>query len=206
VSGYRNSAGADTDDLFDPDVEDNGYVATFMRDSNGNGLHYASASYGTPGAAIGYRDANGNDVGPQWAAKGTASYALPINGNTYTAAYSTAGSVSTAGLYFHSSTSGWSISGATTSASGAIPAGATQVKYSWSWISGNNPPNNGDTNQAASWAAITSSDVYLYLSNFQGPGQSQQTGRYSVNIQYANAAGAVISNTTIYFVCNTNPT
>jgi len=83
ASGFRNSAGVDFDDLYDTDTVGDGYVATFLRRSDGSSLHYASASYGTPGDAVGFRDGSGVDVGPRWAKKGTAQYALPINGQTF---------------------------------------------------------------------------------------------------------------------------
>ena len=78
MSGYRNSAGVDFDNLFDPDVMGDGYVATFLRNSSGQGLHYAAAKYGTPGPTVGFRDNTGADVGPKWAAKGTANYGGPV--------------------------------------------------------------------------------------------------------------------------------
>lgn len=78
ASGYRNSAGVDSDDLYDPDVVGDGYTATFLRRSDGSPLRYASASYGTPGDPFGYRDNGGADVGPRWAKKGTAQYSIPF--------------------------------------------------------------------------------------------------------------------------------
>lgn len=104
TSGFRNSAGVDFDDLYDPDVQGDGYTATFLRRSGGTALKYASASYGTPGDVVGFRDGSGVDVGPRWAKKGTAQYGLPINGQTYTASVS--GLPGSAALTFRMSNDG----------------------------------------------------------------------------------------------------
>ncbi|WNL46546.1 hypothetical protein RKE25_02600 [Dyella sp. BiH032] len=79
ASGYRNGAGVDTDDLYDPDVVGDGPVATGFLRADGTTLRYASAMYGTPGDAIGFRDQAGADNGPKWAKKGTANYWSVIN-------------------------------------------------------------------------------------------------------------------------------
>lgn len=83
--GYRNSIG-DADDQFDPDIVGDGPSAGFMRGADGSATRYAAARYGQPGAAIGVRDQNGNDMGPQWCKKGTASYSIAgLNGRTFSA-------------------------------------------------------------------------------------------------------------------------
>lgn len=69
--GYR-SAGADFDDLFDPDTMGDGPTFSSMR-SGGTPLRYAAVSYGSKRADVGYRQ-NGQDVSNLWAAKGTARY------------------------------------------------------------------------------------------------------------------------------------
>lgn len=84
ASGYRNAAGVDADDLYDPDVVGDGPSAVGYRKVDGTTLRYAAAGYGTPGAAMGYRMSNGVDIGTLWSRKGTAVYTLPINGKTYT--------------------------------------------------------------------------------------------------------------------------
>lgn len=74
ASGFRNAAGVDTDDLYDPDLVGAGPQATGFRRADGATLRYASATYGTPGDAMGFRLSDGRDIGPLWAKKGTASY------------------------------------------------------------------------------------------------------------------------------------
>ncbi|MBD9478521.1 hypothetical protein [Pseudoxanthomonas sp. PXM02] len=76
------SGGVDFDDLFDPDVMGDGPSATFLK-SGGVPLKYAALSYGTKRADVGYRDSADVDVSNLWAAKGTALYSLPINGQRY---------------------------------------------------------------------------------------------------------------------------
>jgi hypothetical protein len=75
------SDGVDFDDLFDPDVMGDGPQATWLENS-GVPLRYAALAYGTKRADVGYED-NGVDVSNLWAAKGTAVYALPINGQSF---------------------------------------------------------------------------------------------------------------------------
>lgn len=72
--GYRNAAGVDFDDLFDPDVQGNGPTAPFLRTAAGVAVRYADISYGSKGPNVGYRTSAGVDVSNLWAAKGTATY------------------------------------------------------------------------------------------------------------------------------------
>ncbi|MGO4222130.1 hypothetical protein AB4Y64_09800 [Lysobacter sp. TAF61] len=81
------SGGVDFDDLFDPDVKGDGITAWWIT-SAGVPLRYAKLAYGSKRADVGWRDSAGVDVSNYWAAKGTARYALPINGQTFTAGYS----------------------------------------------------------------------------------------------------------------------
>lgn len=79
-SGYR-SQGVDFDDLFDPDVVGDGPAAAGYTVA-GAPLKYAALKYGTKRANVGYA-VNGSDASNLWAAKGTASYNLPIEGKSY---------------------------------------------------------------------------------------------------------------------------
>jgi hypothetical protein len=87
ASGFRNAAGQDTDDLYDPDVIGDGPSAPGFRRADGSTLRYAAAKYGAPGVAMGMRLGSGVDIGTQWARKGTASYtdAIVIPFGYYTA-------------------------------------------------------------------------------------------------------------------------
>lgn len=79
-AGYRDSAGTDFDDLFDPYVQGAKPANTGFRTADGVDLaeRYAPLSFGTKRADVGYRNAAGVDVSNLWAAKGSASY-FPSN-------------------------------------------------------------------------------------------------------------------------------
>lgn len=83
ASGYR-SQGVDFDDLFDADVMGNGPAADALRRQGGQPLRYAHLQYGQKRADVGFR-LGGQDVSNLWAAKGTATYTLPINGQAFSA-------------------------------------------------------------------------------------------------------------------------
>lgn len=75
---YRNSAGVDFDDLFEPEQSGNGAQDGAFRKSNGAPLRYAALSYGSKIANVNYRSSNGSDVTNLWAGKGSVSYINPI--------------------------------------------------------------------------------------------------------------------------------
>ncbi|MGN6655721.1 MAG: hypothetical protein ACTHJ9_10320 [Rhodanobacter sp.] len=80
TSGVKSN-NVDLDDLFDPDIVGDGPASAGVK-SGGVPLKYAAIKYGTKRANVGILNA-GSDVSNLWAAKGTASYALPINGQTF---------------------------------------------------------------------------------------------------------------------------
>lgn len=69
-------------ELFDPDVMGDGPTAPNMQVA-GVPLRFAHIKYGSKRANVGYTEKN-VDVSNKWAAKGTAHYALPIDGQTFT--------------------------------------------------------------------------------------------------------------------------
>lgn len=79
--GYRFQS-VDFDDLFDPDIMGNGPSVANLR--SGGALRYAAIAYGSKRPDVGYRQ-GGVDVSNLWAAKGTATYTLPINGQAFSA-------------------------------------------------------------------------------------------------------------------------
>ena len=70
--------------LFDPDVMGDGPIAQGYRGSDGQPLRFAHVKYGSRRADV-VRRTGGVDLASLWAAKGTASYSLPINGQSYSA-------------------------------------------------------------------------------------------------------------------------
>lgn len=81
ASGHRFQ-GVDFDDLFDQDIMGNGPSTPNLRGPGGVPLRYAHIQYGSKRADVGRRQ-NGSDVSNLWAAKGTAQYSLPFNGQTF---------------------------------------------------------------------------------------------------------------------------
>ncbi|MBB5864812.1 hypothetical protein [Xanthomonas sp. 3058] len=75
-SGYRNSAGEDLDELFDPYVQGTQPAATGFRTRDGVDLaaRYAPMAYGTKGADVNLRNSSGTDLSNLWAQKGSAAY------------------------------------------------------------------------------------------------------------------------------------
>lgn len=75
-AGFRNAAGVDFDDVFDPYVEGTKPANCGLRTSDGFDLvnRYAPISYGSKAPDVGFRTSGGVDVSNLWAAKGTAVY------------------------------------------------------------------------------------------------------------------------------------
>lgn len=83
TSGHRFQ-NIDFDDLYDPDVMADGPTVNWLRRPGGQALRYAHIRYGSKGSDVGRRQ-SGQDVSNLWAAKGTATYTLPINGQAFSA-------------------------------------------------------------------------------------------------------------------------
>lgn len=73
----------DFDELFDQDVKGDGPASTMLF-VNGVPLRYAKLSHGSKRPDVGYVEGN-IDVANLWAAKGTARYTLPFDGQTFSA-------------------------------------------------------------------------------------------------------------------------
>lgn len=126
-------------DLFDADQNGDGPVANFLRGPNGQPLRYAHIQYGSKRADVGYRQ-NGQDVSNLWAAKGTAQYTLPFNGQGVSAHVAArtnqSGTISaSAGIYLAPDGT-YTGSGSTTGGSSSspltgrwIPVGANPADY-----------------------------------------------------------------------------
>ncbi|HEV2681721.1 MAG TPA: hypothetical protein VGV14_14545 [Rhodanobacter sp.] len=75
---YRNAAGLNPEDVYDPDVIGDGPDAAISgigyRNAAGVLLRFAALKYGSAAANHGYRLADGRDFSALWAKKGTASY------------------------------------------------------------------------------------------------------------------------------------
>ena len=167
---------------------------------------FSKLSYGTAAPATDIESA-GDDLNTLYAAYGTVSIALPINGNTYTAFASTISSSVTASVYFQMSTAaGWQVAKnekgtVTILATGALPPTSYSVQYTDTYLAAPGDTGPGTAyNAAPAFTVITSSLLLVSDSvSVSGSGGSKQT-THSINIQIKNVEGSVISNTTITFV------
>lgn len=206
MASGRRSGGVAFEDLFAPDIVGDGPTAAGYR-SGGGLLRFAAIKYGTKRADVGYR-VNGVDVSNLWAAKGTASYALSIDGQTFDVGVliPAAGSGSAGATFSLITASTWRVlsSGAggtltpasgTVMASGSVPSGAATVQYTATRINtgsdGGAVVNDAPTAQALAAGLDVSATI-------SGTGSTQgRTARFSVNIVFRNAGGSIISSSTI---------
>ncbi|NIJ70594.1 hypothetical protein FHY09_003068 [Xanthomonas sp. 60] len=79
----QNIGGVRFEDYFDPDVMGDGPTAPGFRGDDGQLLRFAHIRYGSKGPDVGRRGADGRDLSNNWAARGTARYALDFNGGSY---------------------------------------------------------------------------------------------------------------------------
>jgi len=210
-SGYQ-SAGVDFDALFDPDVVGDGPAAAGYTVA-GAPLKYAALKYGTKRADVGYA-VNGSDVSNLWAAKGTASYKLPIDGQTFTGSYNIPNQSSGYALIGFRIVTGntWQVysmpngAPATVLISGAIPAGAATVSYTWGAYTvgaGQSDAGGGTTNGAASRTAVGSNPDAHYQTGTNTATSGSRDRRYPFTIDFFNAAAGNISHTAITLVGDT---
>lgn len=169
---------------------------------------YANIIYGSAAAATGIQS-KGADLNTLYAAKGTASYALPINGNSYDSQYIIpAGETGSSFIEFSltGSSGAWiyNVTGLTsagqpkTFASGPCPAAATSVMFTW----GSYTIDTGDslgstTNQAASQTTISNGISANYSTAVYNDNTGTRGRIYNFTITLYSAAGAVISTTNI---------
>lgn len=198
------TAGVDFDSQFDPDVVGDGPAAPKYT-VDGTPLKYADISYGTKGPDCGYSD-SGGDLSLKWAAKGTASYALPIAGNTYTSSYIIPNgqngwaeiSVSITGGDTYNIVRNSSAGSPVTLATGPVPAGAVSVQFTWGSPTIDTTDSGGSpTNQAASPVALSTNPAASYSTN-SFSGTSGTCGRfYPFALDFFDAASQNVSHTSV---------
>ncbi|MGN6312839.1 MAG: hypothetical protein ACTHMO_03655 [Rhodanobacteraceae bacterium] len=207
ASNYFNSAGTDFDDLFDPDVIGDGPTAATFKKPDGTLLKYAAAKYGTVGANTGFMLSSGADAATLWAKKGTASYALPINGNTYSQLELVSSGTGWAQIGFqivggnqyqvYGTVSGQS---ATVKASGAVPAGAATVQYTWGSFtipSGDQDAGGTLFNGASTRQNLSGNPSANYTTGSFGSSSGTRSRVYPFTIDFFDASGNNISHTVI---------
>jgi len=215
MSGYRNGAPSDLDNLYDQDIVGDGPQAVGFNVSPGVPLKYAAAKYGQPGPACGYRFANNQDIGPEWCAKGTAVYHLSINGSSYASAVFVpiGGSATSSVTFLMTSATAWQISsnyvGGSGSpapgvqASGSVPNGAVSISLGLTYQGAAGDTGAGTISNNAASRTACANGVSCIVAMTGTPNTQKQT-HYSVLITFYNSAGASISSTTVTFVASTS--
>lgn len=175
---YKNVAGFSPEDVYDVDVMGDGPDAAIngvgYRRADGVLLRFAALKYGSAAANHGYRLADGRDFSALWAAKGTASYNLPVHNKTYTATQS--GINGSAQLRFNMLPDGTftivrSIRGVqTTLDSGTwLPAGDSVANYTCYFsMTVTSDAVTGEASNATNTNAPASTPVALSTSRFGG--------------------------------------
>lgn len=208
MSDAIKSKGVSLAAIFDPYVAGTTKARASGIDDAGNDLSnlYANILYGSAAAATGI-ESEGADLNTLYAAKGTASYALPINGNTYSHAYSVTSGTG-------NSTIGFKVTGGTTYAvygadsghpaanlvSGAIPGGASTVQFIWSSYTvdaGDTDAGGATSNSASTQQPVSVDQDAHYTTGDFGALASTHDRNYVFTINFFNSSGDNISSTTI---------
>lgn len=203
----NKTAGVNFDDQFDPDVVGDGPMATSYKNA-GTALKYAAIKYGSKGPDCDYKQAS-VDLSNIWAAKGTASYALPINGNSYNSQYiippaETGSSFITFSITGSAGAWTYNVKGLTTSggahtfASGPCPANAASVMFTWGSYTIDTGDSGGSTSNGAPTKTAISNNIGATYTTDTFNSSSGTRGRiYTFTITLYDASGNTISTTTI---------
>lgn len=138
---------------------------------------------------------------------GVPSGTLPINGKRYvcTGIWAAGGSGSVQFVFNLTSSSAWattvtypgSSSGSPTAGtqdSGAVPSGATQVRYTGTWNNASGDTGSYTLSNGASSATALATNVNMTLS-MPGSGTTVRQTTYNFKIEFLNASSVVISTT-----------
>ena len=206
ATNYRNSAGTDFDDVFDPYVQGTVPANTAFRTSDGVDLagRYAPLSYGSKAPDVNYRTSAGTDVTNLWAAKGTASYAPPTPGfgGDYSAAAqapsSTSGNTSAELMLVIDANGSWRVEQTLTN---AVSGSGTTTLREGTWLRGGGAAGDyqgyfvtsgGDggvvSNSAPSWASLGTTQTVSLRATV--PAASSSTAAASMNIVFHIRKGA----------------
>jgi hypothetical protein len=209
VSTAINSKGVPLPNIFDPYLAGTTKARASGIDDAGNDTSnlYANIIYGSAAAATGIASENA-DLNTLYAAKGTASYALPINGQTYGASENTGpsgGASATLTVTLHANGAydvvafqSKHVPSSVTRASGTwntfgLPSSSFQVLYTLTTTS--TEGNAGISNGASTYTAL-SSDVAANVHALAGsPTSGANDITCTLRIQIRNAStGQVVSD------------
>lgn len=214
TSGFRNSSGVDFDSLFDPYVQGTKPSSCGFRTSDGSDLvnRYAPIIFGSKGPDVGYRTSGGVDVSNLWAASGTASYSLPINGGTYSANAFTRGAAQVDFNLKNDGTytvvrSGTGITTATLASGTWLPSGGSVSDYSTIFTATQSGSTQGGgtnsvVNGAVSNSALTTTRTLSAKSLAPLTGDLANANATVVVKIYKT--GVLVSTTTFSLVTNAN--
>ncbi len=208
ASGQRFQ-NVDFDDLFDADVMGDGPVATAYRRPGGQPLRYAHVRYGARRGDVGRRQ-GGQDLASLWAAKGTASYSLPIHGQIYRAhnqshTNATGSAVATvtfvlesAGTYrvLANTTGGGNNTGETLASGSWLPGGAAAGEHDVQFEAANVGAAS-ISNGAPSYASCTTTRTLAASVSVPAASLENKSAEVTLVIRLRRSNGAV-STTQIY--------
>jgi hypothetical protein len=203
-----NNRGVPLTDLFDPDVIGDGPVAANYKVA-GVPLRFAHIKYGSKRANVGYAQDN-VDVSNLWAAKGTARYALPIDGMTFTAFSS--GSVSSGMLakvtVSINTSGGFTVvcegnSAATTTQLGdwlpsGQPASGYQVRFTVTQQSQSESGPATFTNSAPSYVTCAANQTVSGSASVGQLSAQAKGGSYTIVIALKKISTGTVTTTTIF--------
>ena len=210
MTSNRMVNGVDLDNWFDPYVSGTQPAATGYQVAGVDlNQRYAPLYLGVQAALTGYA-VNGADLNTLFAKKGSAQYLLPINGVKYSAVCQipagTTGS-STVSFGFSSATEYFietgSTSTSTASYSFAVPAGMTQVKLTITYSAGTQTGVTVSNNASTLTPISTSVAAYVELGPY-GPTSGTHTTSYTVQVEFADAAGNIVWTGTCTFYDETD--
>ncbi|ODT97387.1 MAG: hypothetical protein ABS82_00065 [Rhodanobacter sp. SCN 67-45] len=214
---YPTVNGVPLDQIFDPYVSGTkaaitGYtvmiagVATDLRDL------FAPIYLGSSAAPTKYK-VNNADLNTIFAAKGTAQYALPINGQTFTSSINITSGSGNATIGFRIvGGNQWQVykinsaSSATVLASGAVPTNASTVKYTWGVYAigvGQTDAGGSTSNGAATAQPVVNNPTAAYTTATNTSTSGSKDRRYPFTIDFYSAAGQNISHTSITLIGDT---
>lgn len=209
-TGFRNSAGADLEDLFEAGT----VQAAGFRLSNGSNLAFAARGGATKAPDVGFRDNAGSDLSNLWLPKGAAPPVLGFDGQSYSAnAQAPSGGTTDpqSQLTLALNPAGdWTVTrfvqgaafgnGSTVVASGTwLPSGQAAADYEVQFTIG----HSGDgtvTNGAATFSSLTVGRIARL--NVSVPAVSPQIGTAAATITCAlRRIGQAASGSTCTFSC-----
>ena len=214
---YRNNAGVDFDDLYDPFVQGTPPAATGYRNLSGVDLagRYAPIAFGTKGPNVNYRNLAGVDLSNLWAAIGTARY-LPVipfgaydqsifnnhdAGATFTCAFNNDGTwaITQSNVPGGGSSSGSPLSGVWASTTGAGVGSGYNIRITSTMAvtantAGGTPSFTGSTGFVALDSGFTITVTTSHLINGGGGGVTTLSGGYTIEIQ-SKSGGPITTST-----------